>query len=178
MWVLSSNAARRHDMQQRVWLSIGSNVEREANITGCIKALREEFGELVISRVYENASFGFEGSPFYNLVVGFDCDWTIDLLTQVFRKIEADYGRVRGGPKFAARSLDIDLLTYGDLIIKEGGLELPRPEILEYAFVLGPLAEVAGNERHPVSGETYSELWDRFDKAKHLLTPVELPGIG
>ncbi|MEJ2529662.1 MAG: 2-amino-4-hydroxy-6-hydroxymethyldihydropteridine diphosphokinase, partial [Gammaproteobacteria bacterium] len=138
-------------MWNRVWLSIGSNVEREANITGCIKALGEKFGGLVISQVYENASFGFEGSPFYNLVVGFVTDQSVDLLTQNLHKIEADHGRVRGGPKFAARSLDIDLLTYGDLVIQDGTLELPRPEILQYAFVLAPMAEVAGDELHPVA---------------------------
>lgn len=160
-------------MKQRAWLSVGSNVDRKANVTGCIKALRDEFGELVISTVYENASFGFEGSPFYNLVVGLDSDRSIDELTKIFRQIEADHGRIRGGPKFAARSLDVDLLTYGDQVVKQGSLELPRPEILEYAFVLGPLAEVAGGERHPVSGETYSELWGRFDKSGHVLTPVD-----
>ena len=164
-------------MRQRVWLSIGSNVDRKANVTGCIDALRRGFGELVISTVYENASFGFEGSPFYNLVVGLDSDYSVDELTKIFRQIEADHGRVRGGPKFAARSLDVDLLTYGDQIVKEGSMELPRPEILEYAFVLGPLAEVAGDELHPVSGETYSELWDKFDKSEHTLTPVEIPTI-
>jgi 2-amino-4-hydroxy-6-hydroxymethyldihydropteridine diphosphokinase len=164
-------------MSQRIWLSVGSNVDRKANVTGCIKALRDEFGELITSRVYENASFGFEGSPFYNLVVGFDSNLSIDQLTQIFRKIEADHGRVRGGPKFAARSLDVDLLTYGDEVVKRSSLELPRPEILEYAFVLGPLAEVAGDEVHPVIGETYSKLWDRFDKNDHVLTPVDLPGI-
>jgi 2-amino-4-hydroxy-6-hydroxymethyldihydropteridine diphosphokinase len=161
-------------MKQRAWLSIGSNVDREANVTGCIQALRDEFGELVISTVYENESFGFEGSPFYNLVVGLYSDRSIDELTKIFRQIEADHGRVRGGPKFAARSLDVDLLTYGDQVVKMGSLELPRPEILEYAFVLGPLAEVAGDELHPVTGETYSELWDGFDKDDHLLTPVEI----
>jgi 2-amino-4-hydroxy-6-hydroxymethyldihydropteridine diphosphokinase len=160
-------------MQQRAWLSVGSNVDRKANVTGCIKALRDEFGELVISRVYENASFGFEGSPFYNLVVGLDSDRSIDELTKIFRQIEADHGRVRGGPKFASRSLVVDLLTYGDQVVKQGSLELPRPEILGYAFVLGPLAEVAGDECHPVSGETYSELWDRFDKSEHVLTAVD-----
>jgi 2-amino-4-hydroxy-6-hydroxymethyldihydropteridine diphosphokinase len=164
-------------MNKRVWLSVGSNVEREANVTGCIKALRDEFGQLTISQVYENASFGFEGSPFYNLVVGLYSDLSIDQLTQVFRKIESDHGRVRGGPKFAARSLDVDLLTYGDEVVKKGAFELPRPEILDYAFVLGPLAEVAGDERHPVCGKTYSELWDGFDKSDHTLTPVDLPGI-
>lgn len=162
-------------MQIRVWLSIGSNMQREANITGCIKALRESFGELILSQVYENASFGFAGSPFYNLVIGFDTTWSINQLTGRFRQIEADHGRVRGGAKFAARSLDIDLLLYGDQIVEEGALALPRPEILEYAFVLGPLAEVAGNEYHPVTGKSYSRHWAEFDQAKHLLTPVELP---
>ncbi len=164
-------------MLHRIWLSIGSNVEREKNVTGCIKALRAEFDDLIISRVYENASFGFEGSPFYNLVLGFDSDCSIYDLTKTFRRIEADHGRVRGGPKFAARSLDIDLLIYGDRVVKEGSLELPRPEILKYAFVLGPLAEVAGSERHPVVGKSYSELWNEFDQSKHSLTPVDLPGI-
>jgi 2-amino-4-hydroxy-6-hydroxymethyldihydropteridine diphosphokinase len=164
-------------MQQQVWLSVGSNVEREKNVTGCIRALRAEFGELIISTVYENASFGFEGSPFYNLVVGFVSGRPIDELTRIFRQIEAEHGRVRGGPKFAARSLDIDLLTCGDMVLQEGSLVLPRSEILKYAFVLGPLAEVAGDELHPVVGKSYSELWSEFDKTAHALTPVEVPGI-
>lgn len=162
---------------RRVWLSIGSNIERDANIVGCIKALRESFGELIISRVYENASFGFAGSPFYNLIVGLDSDWSIAQLTERFRAIEDQHGRTRGGAKFAARSLDIDLLTYGDQIVKTEAMELPRPEILEYAFVLGPLAEVAGAERHPVLGKSYAELWSEFDQAQHRLTPVELAGL-
>jgi 2-amino-4-hydroxy-6-hydroxymethyldihydropteridine diphosphokinase len=127
--------------------------------------------------VYENASFGFEGSPFYNLVLGFDSDRSVAQLSERFREIEDQHGRTRGGAKFAARSLDIDLLTYGDQIIRTETLELPRPEILVYAFVLGPLAEVAGGERHPITGKTYSELWGEFDQTKHRLTPVGLAGI-
>ncbi len=162
-------------MQTRVWLSIGSNVERKANIVGCVRALRNAFGELLLSRVYENASFGFEGSPFYNLVVGFDTGDSVEQLTRVFHQIEADHGRVRGGAKFAARSLDIDLLLYGDQIIRQDRLELPRPEILKYAFVLGPLAEVAGSETHPVIGKSYAELWAGFDRDRHPLSSVALP---
>ncbi|MCP4128423.1 MAG: 2-amino-4-hydroxy-6-hydroxymethyldihydropteridine diphosphokinase [Gammaproteobacteria bacterium] len=162
-------------MQTRVWLSIGSNVERKANIAGCVRALRNAFGELVLSRVYENASFGFEGSPFYNLVVGFDTDLSVEQLTSVFHQIEADHGRLRGGAKFAARSLDIDLLLYGNQVVSRGKLELPRPEILKYAFVLGPLAEVAGSETHPVIGKSYAELWAEFDQDGHPLSLVALP---
>ncbi len=162
----------------RVWLSIGSNIDRETSIVGGIRALRDSFGQLIISQVYENASFGFDGSPFYNLVVGFDTDWSVAHLTERFREIEDNHGRTRGGAKFAARSLDIDLLLYGDQIIKTESLELPRPEILEYAFVLGPLAEVAGNERHPINDKSYSELWGEFDQSKHILSPVELTGLG
>ncbi|MCP3669774.1 MAG: 2-amino-4-hydroxy-6-hydroxymethyldihydropteridine diphosphokinase [Gammaproteobacteria bacterium] len=162
-------------MQTRVWLSIGSNVERKTNIVGCVRALRNAFGELVLSRVYENASFGFEGSPFYNLVVGFDTGDSVEQLARVFHQIEADHGRVRGGAKFAARSLDIDLLLYGDQVVRQGRLELPRPEILKYAFVLGPLAEVAGSATHPVIGKSYGELWAEFDQGRHPLSPVALP---
>ncbi len=162
---------------KRVWLSIGSNIERESNIVGCIRALRDSYGDLIISQVYENASFGFEGSPFYNLVVGFDTEQSVAQLGERFRAIEDEHGRTRGGAKFAARSLDIDLLTYGEQIIKSDTPELPRPEILEYAFVLGPLAEVAGDERHPVLGRSYAELWDAFDQTKHQLSPVKLAGI-
>jgi 2-amino-4-hydroxy-6-hydroxymethyldihydropteridine diphosphokinase len=89
------------------------------------------------------------------------------------RAIEDAHGRTRGGDKFAPRTLDIDLLTYGDSVLNAGPLRLPRDEILKYAFVLGPLAEVAGAERHPVDGRNYAELWAAFNQAAQPLRPVE-----
>lgn len=157
----------------RVWLSLGSNIDREKNIRGAVKALRETFGELIISQVYESEAVGFKGGAFFNLVVGFDTERPPVELCRFFRTIEAAHGRERCGEKFASRTLDIDLLTYGDQIINNDEANIPRDEITQYAFVLLPLVEVAGDEVHPVLGVSYRELWDGFDGEGQVLQPVE-----
>ena len=146
----------------RVWVSIGSNIERERHIRAALGDLRELFGELVVSPVYETEAVGFAGDAFYNLVVGFDSDLPPGRLHALLRTIETRHGRERSGGKFASRTLDLDLLTYGDEVTNEGGKALPRDEILRYAFVLAPLADVAGDQRHPELGETYRSLWQGF----------------
>lgn len=156
-----------------VWLSIGSNIDRERHVRSAVRALREQFGELVLSSVYETPSEGFDGDPFYNLVAGFETDLPPEQLHPMLRAIEDANGRERTGPKFSARTLDIDLLTYGDEITDRGGKMLPRDEVLKYAFVLGPLAEVAPDEMHPQVGRCYAELWADFDPAaRAALKPV------
>ncbi len=158
----------------RVWVSVGSNQDRENSIRGGVRALRKRFGDLVLSGVYESEAVGFEGRPFYNLVAGFETEEDVAALNAAFRAIEDAFGRVRGPEKFAPRTLDIDLLTYGDFAGEVGGSVLPRDEILRYAFVLGPLAAVAGDEVHPVLERSYRELWDAFDQTVQPLTPVPL----
>jgi len=158
----------------RVWVSIGSNIDREQNIPAAVARLRARFGALRLSRVYESPAVGFEGGAFYNLVAGFETDKApVDVIAGL-RAIEDGLDRVRVGPKFSSRTIDIDLLTYGDEVVDQGRLHLPRDEILKYAFVLGPLAEVAPEERHPVRGRSYRELWEAFDKDGQPLTPLEL----
>jgi 2-amino-4-hydroxy-6-hydroxymethyldihydropteridine diphosphokinase len=137
-----------------------------------VTALRERFGALILSRVYESEAVGFQGRPFYNLVAGIDTDEPACRVRAALRAIEDAFGRVRGPEKFAPRTLDLDLLTYGDSVDHEEGQELPREEILTYAFVLGPLAEVAGREVHPVVGHSYRELWECFGPDEHPLAPV------
>lgn len=146
----------------RVWVSIGSNIERERNIRGALVDLRQRFGELIVSPVYETPAVGFSGAAFFNLVVGFDTDLPPVTLHGLMREIEARHGRERDGPKFSSRTLDLDLLTYGDAVTDEGGKVLPRDEITRYAFVLAPLVDVAGEERHPQLGESYRSLWERM----------------
>ena len=117
---------------------------------------------------------GFEGRPFLNLVAGFDTEETVGVIDAVFREIEGAFGRERGPDKFSPRTLDIDLLTYGNRVGSIGGCVLPRDEILRYAFVLGPLAEVAGEDVHPVAKRSYLTLWDQFPKGPNALIPVPL----
>ena len=89
--------------------------------------------------------------------------------------IEADSGRERGDEKFGPRTLDLDLLLYGDEVIDGEGRKVPREEITRYAFVLKPLADLAGDKLHPVSGRSFSLLWQEFDQDRHPLEAVNLP---
>ncbi len=157
----------------RAWLSLGSNIDPQRRIPAAIEVLREHFGELVVSPVYESEAVGFSGDNFYNLVVGIMTRLPATQLAQRLREIESAHGRVRGAEKFSSRTLDIDLLTYGNETIDDGGVQVPRDEILRYAFVLRPLSEVAPDERHPVTGLTYRDHWERFDATGQPLWRVE-----
>ena len=159
----------------RVWLSLGSNIDPESNLRSAITGLRRRFGPLILSRVYRSKAVGFEGAPFLNMVAGIDTDMAVSRLIERLRVVEDEHGRIRdSADKNLSRTLDIDLLTYGDLPVQVGQVVLPRDEITRYAFVLLPLAEVAGDEIHPLTGSTYSELWASFDKSGQTLSPVAL----
>ena len=148
----------------RVWLSLGSNIEAEKHIRSAVYALRTHYDGLVISPVYESESVGFDGDNFLNLVVGIQTDESLDDLTLVLKAIEDANGRSRAGDKFSSRTLDIDILTYADRDLTEDGINIPRHEILTYAFVLKPLSDVAPDEQHPHLGISYKKLWDGFDQ--------------
>jgi 2-amino-4-hydroxy-6-hydroxymethyldihydropteridine diphosphokinase len=148
----------------RGYISIGSNIDKEIHISASLLALEQCFGLLTLSSIYESEAVGFSGESFHNLVVGFDSDLDVKSVAKQLRQIELDNGRTRDSQKFSARTLDLDLILYGDLIISDGRLQIPRDEIERYAFVLEPLAEIAPTLKHPVSGISYGELWQKFDK--------------
>jgi 2-amino-4-hydroxy-6-hydroxymethyldihydropteridine diphosphokinase len=159
----------------RVYLGLGSNIDRERHIRAALRALEEAFGLLLVSPVYESESVGFDGSNFYNLVVGIDTDLPVGELSTLLRGIEAANGRVRGGPRFAPRTLDIDILTYGNACGEIDGVQLPRDEILKNAFVLRPLADIAPNDRHPETVRTFLDHWEAYDHRRQKLWPIEFP---
>ncbi|MDX1693259.1 MAG: 2-amino-4-hydroxy-6-hydroxymethyldihydropteridine diphosphokinase [Ketobacteraceae bacterium] len=158
----------------RVYLSLGSNIDRHKHIRNALHELSALFGHLVLSTVYESEAVGFAGDHFYNLVVGLDTDLSIGELQAEIKRIEDDNGRVRGGPKFSSRTLDIDILTYGDFVGEEAGVTLPRDEITKNAFVLLPLSEVAPDELHPELNKSFQTLWEEYDKSRQKLWPVQL----
>ena len=143
----------------RAWVAIGSNIAPEANVLAALGALDERYGQLAVSTVYRTEAVGFEGRPFLNLVVGFDTDDPPERVLAFLRRQEDAQGRVRTGPKFSARTLDLDLLLYDDRCGEVAGKPLPHPDILEYPFVLRPLAELAPEQPHPTDGRTFADLW-------------------
>jgi 2-amino-4-hydroxy-6-hydroxymethyldihydropteridine diphosphokinase len=158
----------------QVFVGIGSNIERDKNIRGGVADLRRRFGELSLSSVYESEPVGFDGNNFYNMIAAFDSDEGVEAVTKALHEIEDAHGRTREGPRFSSRTLDIDLLLYGDLVLQQGKLELPRDEITKNAFVLCPMAELAPALRHPRLNKSYADLWAGFDKQKQPLWPVSI----
>lgn len=157
----------------QVYISLGSNIDREVLTRAGVASLARRFGELQLSSVYKSEAVGFEGEDFYNMVIALQTDKDVRHVSQVLRQIEDEHGRDRSGPRFSSRTLDLDLLLYDDLIISEEKLQIPRDEILERAFVLWPLAEVAPDLIHPETKKTYAELWRAFDKSSEKLEPIE-----
>lgn len=146
----------------RVYLSLGSNLEPKRYLNAALAELRERFGTLSVSPAYRSKSVGFDGADFVNLAVGIDTDLSPEALNEWLHALEDRHGRRRDVPRFSDRTLDVDIVLYGDLVLQgEGHLDIPRKE-LRHAFVLKPIADIAPELRHPVSGKTMGELWAGF----------------
>jgi 2-amino-4-hydroxy-6-hydroxymethyldihydropteridine diphosphokinase len=158
----------------QVYVGIGSNINREESIRGGLESLSEKFGELTLSDIYESEAYGFDGDNFYNLVAGFQTDLPVTGLNTALKGIETDLGREQHGKKFQPRTLDIDLLLYGNLVRHDENVDVPREDIELYAFVLKPLADIAGDVRHPVINKTFAEMWSAFDKQDQAIWPASM----
>jgi 2-amino-4-hydroxy-6-hydroxymethyldihydropteridine diphosphokinase len=140
-------------------LSLGSNLQPQQHLHAAVEALRARFGTIAVSPAYRTAAVGFDGPDFLNNAVAIETDLPLQTLDDWLHALEDAHGRDRSGPRFSDRTLDIDVVFYGDLIVEgPGHLRIPRPE-LKHAFVLKPLADIAPDFRDPVSGLTLEALW-------------------
>lgn len=167
MALLRKVRARGQTAAVPVYVSVGSNVDPAQHIRAALDRLRQRFGPLRLSSVYRNRAEGFKGADFLNMVVGFTTHEPACDVVDFLETLHGEAGRVRGPDRFAPRTLDLDLLLYGDQVIDE--LQVPRTDITLYSFVLGPLAEIAPDLRHPVTGQAIAQIWAGFDQASHPL---------
>ena len=158
-----------------VYVAAGSNVEPLKHLARALDALEEVYGDVVISPAYRNAAVGFEGEDFVNLVVGFHTDESVQRVRERLQKIEAACGRPPAAPKWAPRTMDLDILLYDDVVSEEPGLLLPRPDLVRRPYMLEPMARIAPDRRHPTLGRTMLELWRSLDDGSHPMTEVTIP---
>jgi len=157
----------------RVALSIGSNLERERNVKEALAALGKTFGKLSRSPIYESAASGFDGPPFYNLVVVFETPLDVRAVCGKIQAIENQQGREMGENRSGSRSLDLDLLLYDATVLHDQGLNVPRREMFEHAYILKPLADLLPAESHPVTGESFADIWLRLGSRQEALSVVD-----
>jgi 2-amino-4-hydroxy-6-hydroxymethyldihydropteridine diphosphokinase len=158
----------------RVFVAAGSNVEPEKNLGRACAEIAHTWPDAYFSRAWRNAAVGFEGPDFINLVVGFSAAQPLHFVIEKLRGIETNCGRPRYAPKWASRTMDLDVLLFGDRVEKTTDYTLPRPDLLKRPYMLGPLAEIAPDFTHPTAHKTIGELWTEFDRDGHPMQEVEL----
>ena len=142
-----------------VLLSLGSNVEPERHLRAALEELRARFGALTVSPAYRTAAVGFDGAPFVNAAALIRSTQPLQALEDWLHALEDRHGRDRSGPRLSDRTLDVDVVFHGDLVVREGErVRVPRPE-LRHAFVLKPLADIAPDFVDPLGGRTLAEMW-------------------
>ena len=161
-------------MSHRIFVGIGSNIDREKNIKSCMTILKGIYGDMMISPVYETESMGFDGPNFYNLVSCFETDQSVYDLKNTLNEIENDHGRHSNETKFSSRTLDIDILYYDDLVLSDDKIQIPRKEICEYDFVLKPLVDLVPDFIHPSHNISHKDMINNIKIKKQIISTINM----
>jgi 2-amino-4-hydroxy-6-hydroxymethyldihydropteridine diphosphokinase len=161
-------------MAHKIFVGIGSNIDREKNIKSCITILKDIYGDILISPVYETEAMGFNGPNFYNLVSCFETKESVYDLKSVLNEIENSHGRHASETKFSSRTLDIDILYYDNLILSDDKIQIPRKEICEYDFVLKPLVDLVPDFIHPIQNISHLEIMNNIKVKKQIISTIDM----
>lgn len=156
------------------YLGLGSNVKAREHIAAGIAALRHTFSVVRLSPIYQSRAVGFEGEDFLNLVASVETSLQPVELKQFLNDLEDRHGRKRNVAKFSDRTLDIDILLYDDLYMISPALKIPRAEIMAFAHVLKPLADLAPDLLHPICRKTLAQIWQAYPGDRNSLREIEL----
>jgi len=150
------------------YLSLGGNIDPGRWLPRAAQELLARFPGARFSPLYRSPAVGFEGEDFLNAAAEIHTDLSPEALIDALHGIEEQLGRRRDGPKFSARTIDIDLVLYADLVQNAPGrTRLPRPEVHDTAHVLKPILDLAPSARDPENGHPLSDL----------LQPMDLSGL-
>lgn len=161
-------------MNHKVFIGLGSNVDRLKNIQSCIKIITNKYEKIKLSNIYETKSMGFNGPNFYNLACSFITTHEVHDLKKELNLIEQEHGRSLNETKFSSRTLDIDILYYDKMILSDGIIQIPRKEIIEYDFVLQPLIDLVPDFVHPELNISHREIMNRSNINQQIISIVDL----
>jgi 2-amino-4-hydroxy-6-hydroxymethyldihydropteridine diphosphokinase len=153
----------------KVLITLGSNINREQNVDEALMRLEQQpdLQILAVSPIYVTQAVGADGKvvaqpTFSNAAICVETELDPFTLRGKLRALEATMGRVRTADKFAPRPIDLDIAFYGDRVLEVAGKVIPDPDVLRFAHVAVPLADVAGEWIHPQTGETLAEIAARY----------------
>ncbi|CAM3557668.1 2-amino-4-hydroxy-6-hydroxymethyldihydropteridine diphosphokinase [Vibrio aquimaris] len=151
----------------KVYIGVGSNIEPRKHIELAIGALHEIGQNIRLSTIYECPAVGFDGDAFYNLVVEMETSQSLEEFVHQLRDIELQWGRERDCEKLQSRTVDLDIILFGQQVSKQSP-ELPRSDIYKYGFVIEPLRELCAELRVPNDGRTIDQIWSELSYPEHL----------
>lgn len=154
----------------QVYISAGSNHNRQQNIAMALARLKKQFGELLISPIYQSPAVNAQGDDYYNLAVGFETALPVAELRRHLRETENELGRDRSRPEQV--TVDLDLLLYGQVSGRVDDAELPHPDLFRHRHVLQPLADIAGSMSLPGANQSLDSLLAQPRMRGQTLQPV------
>jgi len=161
-------------MTTKAFLCLGSNINPKRHIRFAIQRLQQDFDSVVTSNVYKSRAVGFEGDDFLNMAIMFKTDFSLGELLRYTDALEKEAGRIRvARGNYDSRTLDVDVVMFGDLTGEHKGRQWPSEDIHENAHVLLPMSEIAGDRDHPALGVNFARLWKEFDSAGQWIKQVE-----